>query len=103
MNIGNSMERLIREEARLIILRTLAGQPDFRLHSDLLRLSLEGFGIRRTREWVHAEIRYLEQIGAVTVTEAGSVLVAALTSRGEDHVAQRAVLDAVKRPSPPSV
>lgn len=98
-----SMDRIIREEARLIVLRTLDGEPDRRLNSELLRLELERWGITRSREWVHAELRHLEQLGAVTVVEAGSVLIAALARRGEDHVGRRIVLDGVKRPSAPEV
>ena len=99
----SGMDTIVREEARLIVLRTLAGESDQRLNSELLRRALEAFGISRTREWVHGELRHLEQLGAVTVVSAGTVLVAGLTSRGEDHVARRAVLDGVKRPSAPSL
>jgi len=99
----SDMARIIREEARLVILRSLAEEADRRLNSELLRSSLDAFGISRTRDWVHGEIRHLEQIGAVKVTEAGSVLIAALTSRGEDHVERRLVIDGVKRPSAPEV
>lgn len=93
------MDRIIREEARLIILRTLSGEPDGRLNSELLRQNLESFGITRTREWVQAEMRSLEQLGAIEVTQAGTVLVGQLTQRGLDHVERRAFLDGVKRPS----
>lgn len=99
----SDMDKIIREEARLIMLRTLAGEPDGRLHSDLLRSDLYTYGINRSREWVQAEMRSLEQTGAVTITEAGSVLVAQLTTRGLDHVERRAYLDGVKRPSLPRV
>lgn len=98
-----SMDRIIREEGRLIILRALRDEPDQRLNSELLRRSLEQWGISRTRDWVSGEIRHLEQIGAVTVVEAGTVLVASLTRRGEDHVERRLVLDGVKRPSAPEL
>ncbi|MBK5957405.1 hypothetical protein CCR97_04170 [Rhodoplanes elegans] len=99
----SGMDTIIREEARLILLRTLAEEPDGTLNSELLRRRLEHFGVSRTREWVHGELRHLEQLGAVRIVSAESVLVATLTSRGEDHVARRAVLDGVKRPSAPSV
>lgn len=94
-----SMDKIIREEARLIILRALRDEPDQRLNTELLRRSLEQWGITRSREWVAAEIRHLEQLGAVSVVEAGSVLIASLARRGEDHVERRLVLDGVKRPS----
>jgi hypothetical protein len=98
-----TMDQIIREEARLIILKALADQPDGRLNSELLRLTLETFGITKTREWVQAEIRHIEQAGAVTVVAAGTVLVAQLTTRGADHVGRRAYIDGVKRPSHPEV
>lgn len=98
-----SMDKIIREESRLIILRSLAEEPDRRLNSELLRRSLESYGITRSRDWVQAEMRQLEQIGAVTVVEAGSVLVASLTRRGQEHVDRQIVLDGVKRPSAPDL
>lgn len=97
------MEKIVREEARLIILRTLTEEPDGKLNSELLRARVETFGIARTREWIQAELRALEQLGAVLVTQVESVLVAQLTTRGADHVDRRAYLDGVKRPSPPRV
>ncbi|WP_319774459.1 hypothetical protein [Breoghania sp.] len=94
-----NMETLIREEARLIILRSLQKESDARLNSSLLQRHLELFGISKARAWVHAEIRELEMRGAVKVSEVGSVLVAELTTRGEDHLVRRSFLDGVKRPS----
>ncbi|PTW61415.1 hypothetical protein C8N35_102124 [Breoghania corrubedonensis] len=95
------MDKIIREEARLIILRALADEPDGRCNSSLLVRHLEVFGINRPRSWTEAEVRELENRGAVRVMEAGSVLVAQLTARGQDHLERRAFLDGVKRPSLP--
>lgn len=95
------MDRIIREEARLIMLRALAAEADGRLNSELLRAALETFGITRTRDWVHVELGWLAEIGAATVSDAGSVRIASLTARGLDHVERRTVLPGVKRPSPP--
>lgn len=96
-----SLDSIIREEARLIILRTLAAQSDGRLNSELLRVQLEEFGITRTRAWVHEELAYLADVGGVLLHEAGTVKVAELTSKGRDHVERRVVITGVKRPSPP--
>ena len=96
-----SMDRLIREEARLIILRELEEQPDGRLNSALLQGRLETFGVTRSRDWVHDELNWLAQMGAVTVIAAGSVRVATVTAKGSDHVARRLVIEGVKRPSRP--
>lgn len=96
-----SMDRILREEARLVLLRALEEQPDGRLNSELLRQTLELYGITKSREWVHDELNWLGQMGAVSVVVAGSVRVASLTSKGADHVARRVVIEGVKRPSRP--
>lgn len=94
------MKDIIREEARLIMLRELHGQTNYALNDALLRDVLESFGIAKTREWVREEIGYLENVGAVTRTSAGSVVVAKLTPKGVEHVERRLVIEGVKRPSP---
>ncbi len=93
------MDRLMREEARLIILRALEEQPDGRLNSELLRLTLESYGITKSRDWVHDELNWLRDMAAVTVVVAGTVRVASVTAKGSDHVARRTVIEGVKRPS----
>lgn len=96
------MATIIEREARLIILRTLAEQPDRRLNSSLLTEELgERWAISRSRGWVHEQLRVLAEIGAVRTIDAGSVKIAEITAKGLDHVERRIVLDSVKRPSPP--
>lgn len=95
----NAMQTVIREHARLIILRALDDQPDRRLNSALLAQVLEGFGIAKSRDWVHEELRWLEDIGAVVLTSAGSVRIAELTTKGADHVRRHFVIEGVQRPS----
>ncbi|MTW19106.1 hypothetical protein GJ689_23180 [Rhodoplanes serenus] len=97
----STMDRMIREEARLILLRTLAAQVDGRLNSELLRLQLQTFGIAKPRPWVHDELAYLAEMGAVTVVDAGSVKVASLTEKGQAHIDRLLVIEGVKRPSLP--
>lgn len=96
-----TMDRIIREEARLIILKALAEQINATLNSELLRLFLETYGIAKDRAWVHEEIGYLRDIGGVTVIEAGTVKVATLTEKGLRHVERKAAIEGVKRPSLP--
>jgi hypothetical protein len=97
-----SLSEIMEREARLVALRLLSEQSDRRLNSSLLRDELaERWAINRTRDWLHVQLRFLADIGAVHVTEAGSVLIAEITQRGLDHVERRIVLDGVKRPSPP--
>ena len=99
-----SLSAIMEHEARLVALRMLAEQPDLRLNSSLLRDELaESWGINRTRSWLHVQLQFLADVGAIHLTEAGSVLIAEITQRGLDHVERRIVLDGVKRPSPPEV
>ena len=93
------MDRIIREEARLILLRALEAESDGRLNSELLRQVLESYGVTRSREWVHDELNWLATMGAVSVIEAGTVRVATLLAKGSDHVNRRLVIEGVKRPS----
>lgn len=92
---------IIREEARLIMLRELHKQNNYALNDALLQATLESFGIAKSREWVREEINYLETVGAVTRSVAGSVVVARLTFKGVEHVERRQLIEGVKRPSPP--
>ena len=97
-----SLNAIMEKEARLVILRTLGEQPDMRLNSSLLREDLEErWGINKSRDWVHEQLRYLAEVGAVAVAVMGSVHIATLTGRGLDHAEGRVVLHNIKRPSPP--
>lgn len=89
----------VRPDARLIILKALAAQTDERLHSGYLAEELLRFGIDRPREWIHGELDWLAEMGAVTLTKPGSVVVATLTEKGARHLRRAIVIEGVKRPS----
>ena len=89
------------ETARLTILKALAEQTDFRLNETMIQAALEIFAIRRGRDYLRNQLRWLEHsAGAVKLREVGTVLSAELTEAGMDHVERRRVLDGVRRPSP---
>jgi hypothetical protein len=90
----------IAADVRLIILRELAAQPDYRLNETLLARVLETFGHRKSRDYLRDQLRWLEEMGVATLTEAGTVLIAELTRRGRDHVECRVVIEGIARPSP---
>lgn len=95
-------EEWLREEARLIILRSLAEETDGTLNSNLLvRILRERYGVKRERPWVHGELDYLAQMGAISLTDAESVKIAVLIRKGERHLAREIVIEGVKRPSQP--
>ncbi len=96
-----SLDKIIREDARLIMLRALNEQINGALNETLLQATLDTFGISRTREWVRDELRRMHDLGAVTLTEAGSVMVARITPKGVDHLQHRLTIEGIKRPSPP--
>jgi hypothetical protein len=90
----------LEADARLIILRELGQQLDGRLNENALTKALDTFGYNRSREWTRTQMRKLADVGAVKLTEAGSVMVAGITRAGVDHVERRSVLEGVARPSP---
>lgn len=96
-----SIDRLIREEARLIVLKALAEQADETLNSNLLVGVLSTYGINRERPWLHGELAYLAEMGAVRLVDAGTVKIATLTDLGHRHLKRHHVIEGVKRPSRP--
>jgi hypothetical protein len=92
---------IVRQDARLIILKALSLQVDERLHSGYLVEELLKFGIDRPREWIHGELDWLAEIGAVTLNKPGSVFVATLTEKGARHLRRAIVIEGIKRPSRP--
>lgn len=94
-----SYDDTVAEDARLCILKDLCGQIDGRTNEVAIARLLDIFGIRRSREWVRTQLRKLEELGAVRVTEAGTVFVASLTRLGRDHVERRQIIEGVSRPS----
>ena len=98
----SDMDQLIREDARLIILKALRDQTDERLNSSLLLEIIETFGgIRKTRDWLHGELDWLAEMGAIKLTSAGSIKIATLTEKGAHHLERRFMIEGIKRPSRP--
>lgn len=95
-----SMETIITEEARLIILKELSKQPNQAMTSEAARrYLLDMFLIDKPREWVEAQFRFLADLGAVEIMPAGTVQIARLSERGELHVRGRVTIAGVQRPS----
>lgn len=100
-NMRSEYARLRREQARLIIMKTLAGDTHGSQNSDILLHELRRFAIREPREWLHDELRWLESMGAVRLTAAGSLLVATLTDKGQRHLDRDIAIEGVQRPARP--
>jgi DNA-binding GntR family transcriptional regulator len=98
----SNFKDFLTKDARLTILRELASQVDYRLNESAITKVLDLFGHRKSREWVRAQLRKLEELGAVTVAETNGVMVAMITQNGLDHVERRSMIEGVKHPSPES-
>ena len=97
--MSSNFTRHVEEDARLIILRELHVQSDGRLNDGVLWHVLESFGHNRSREWVRTQLHKMAELGAVVLTEAGSVLIAQITRAGVDHVLRRSKIEGIKQPS----
>lgn len=94
-----TIDRLIREEARLVILRAIGEQTNETLNSSILEQVLAQYGIFKPRAWVHGEMSWLAEMGAITSIDAGSVKVGRLTELGRRHLDRHTAIEGVKRPS----
>lgn len=87
-------------DLRLTLLRSLKDQPAYTANDRILQVEAQTFGLIQSRDVIRAELRWLSEVGAVSLKTAGSVMVATLTRRGHDHVAGLTVIEGVNRPSP---
>lgn len=87
------------QDGRLVILKELAVQVDGRLNELSLQRVLKAFAITRSRDWVRTQLRALAELGAVRVTEAGTVMIAQITTLGRNHVERCEIIEGVTRPS----
>jgi len=95
-----SFEEHSARDARLVILRGLNGQTDGRMNEALLTQLLLTFGHNRSREYVRTQLNKLKELDAVTVVQAGTVMIASITRAGIDHVERRSIIEGIARPSP---
>ncbi|MGV8936984.1 MAG: hypothetical protein ACOH2J_07650 [Allorhizobium sp.] len=92
--------KIIRESARLIILKALGEQMGEQLDSHTLHEHvLPLFAVRQSREWVHQQLTFLYDMGAITLAEAGTIKVATLTAMGRRHLDRAFAIEGVQRPS----
>lgn len=91
---------LQREDRRLVLLRLLAESDGYEAGHYLLHMALPGFGHSASEDVIKADLAWLTEQGLTSTREVGGVVVAQLTSRGEDVAAGRARHPGVKRPRP---
>ena len=91
---------VVRADRRLTILKLLEQSDNYSANHYLLHSALPGFAHNCSADAVHTDLEWLAEQGLVTTTEAAGVLVARLTSRGEDAANGRTRVPGVKRPRP---
>jgi hypothetical protein len=101
MTHANYKEKFL-EDARLIILREMIAEDDA-IAVKNMDLRLQGFGINRSIEWIEQQYIHLENVGAITIGRAGSVVWGQLTQLGRQHLARKITLVGVDRPSEPVI
>lgn len=86
-------------DARLTILIELKEEMSRTLNETSLQRILKTFGFNRDRKWLREQLTVMENIGAITVTRAGSVFIAVLTRSGADHLERITVIDGITVPT----
>lgn len=99
MSLKKDLTAAIAEDARLAILKELAGQVDGRLSIVMIKRVLDSYGYRRDRDWIETQLRKLEALDAITLVSPGDVLIAQIERSGRDHIEERSILAGVSRPS----
>jgi len=89
-------------EVRLVILKALNDEPAKAMSDSLLLVVLKEFAIRRSREYLHTQLKWMEtQAGAIRLTQAGTAIIAHLAERGAEHLNRDGVIIGIKAPSLP--
>jgi hypothetical protein len=98
VSFKQSLDQAISEEMRLRILQQLENQVDGQLSIVLMKRVIDSYGFRRDRDWIETQLRKLEALGAVSLSQPGGILIARIERPGLDHVEERSVLAGVTRP-----
>lgn len=93
-----SYAQYLKEDQRLVMLRTLNEMPSYTANSSVLHGLLVRYGHNPSRDQVKTELRWLEEQGLVTIDDISEVLIARITERGQDVATARAVVPGIKKP-----
>ena len=89
----------VAEDVRRIVLETLAREPGATLNENLIGRVLESYGHRKTQSYIRDELGWLERQHAISLVEAGTLVIATLLTRGLEHVERRALIPGVAKPA----
>jgi len=94
-----SLSRIVSEDQRLIILRVLSEDAGYSHNEYVIQAALAQLGHHVSGDVVKTQIAWLEEQDLLT-TEDNGVLIATLSTRGDDVAHGRATVPGVKRPRP---
>ncbi|MEO9612621.1 MAG: hypothetical protein ABJG86_09790 [Nitratireductor sp.] len=95
---ADSYKDYVTAKGRLVILQVIAREFNGHLREDLLQKALDAYFLSRSIEWIRTQLRKLEELGAVRLTDDDGQLIAGLLPAGRDHVERRTALDGVAWP-----
>jgi hypothetical protein len=95
-----SFAQFEQEDQRLVLLRLLAEDADYKVNTSILQKGLEMYGHNVSRDKLHTEIAWLAEQGLVAFDQLNSVKVVTLNQRGLDVAQGKSVVPGIKRPGP---
>lgn len=96
----NDYSDVLRQHARIAILRFLEGAPRYTSNASMLATMLPQVGIAYTRDQVTTELYWLEEQGMVDLENQGGFIVAIATVRGAEIAQGIARHPEIQRPRP---
>ncbi|AWX98549.1 hypothetical protein A8139_00780 [Marinomonas primoryensis] len=93
-----SFKNLLKEDQRLVILRSLNEMPAYETNESILDTCLESYGHNITRDAVRTQLAWLQEQDLVTIREMSDCQIAKLTGRGQDVATGQADQPGVKKP-----
>ncbi|ENX02669.1 hypothetical protein F900_01115 [Acinetobacter modestus] len=90
----------LKEDMRLVVLRSLSELPTYRSNSSVLHDFITRYGHSFSRDQLRTELHWLAEQGLLEIEEnLGTVFVVKLTERGADVAKGLVITHGVKRPS----
>ncbi len=95
-----SMEKIMQEDRRLVILRSLNEMSGYEANESIINQCLEAYGHNVSRDTVRTELAWLQEQQLVSIRDVSGYMVAKLSIRGGDVATGKATAPGVKRPRP---
>lgn len=95
-----SLEKLLTEDLRLVLLRGLFDVPGYSHNESILQRVAGTYAHRVSRDRIRTELSWLKEQGLITTEEVCGYLIATLTVRGADVAQGNVTVPGVQRPAP---